>query len=75
MTDQAIRSSKKARMFPLLPMISGGLMSAKLDPGDTIYVPQKLIYTNNLELASSVTQIIASSASSLAVIALLGSQL
>lgn len=71
MTDEGIRASKESTTFPLLPVISGGLMSARLDPGDTVYVPEKLIYENKLAETTAITQIIANSASSLAVIGLL----
>jgi protein involved in polysaccharide export with SLBB domain len=75
MTDEGIKASKESTMFPLLPVISGGLMSARLDPGDTVYVPEKLIYENKMQETATVTQIIANAASSLAVIGILGSSL
>jgi polysaccharide export outer membrane protein len=75
MTDEGIKSSKQSTMFPLLPVISGGLMSARLDPGDTVYVPEKLIYENKLQNTATITQIIANAASSLAVIGILGTHL
>src|SRR5208282_2141212 len=34
MTDDGIKASKQSTMFPLLPVISGGLMTARLEPGD-----------------------------------------
>lgn len=70
-TDQGIRDGKESTMFPLLPVISGGLMSAKVAPGDTVYVPEKLVYVNKLQVASSITQIIANSMMSVATIGLL----
>jgi protein involved in polysaccharide export with SLBB domain len=70
-TDEAVRNGGRGRIFPLLPVISGGLMDQHLEPGDTVYVPQKLIYTSDLEYTKDVTQIVASSAQALAVIALL----
>jgi protein involved in polysaccharide export with SLBB domain len=75
MTDEGIKSSKESTMFPLLPVISGGLMSARLDPGDTVYVPEKLIYENKMQETATITQIIANAASSLAVIGILGASL
>jgi hypothetical protein len=75
MTDEGIKASKESTMFPLLPVISGGLMSARLDPGDTVYVPEKLIYENKMQNTATITQIIANAASSLAVIGILGSSL
>jgi protein involved in polysaccharide export with SLBB domain len=75
MTDEGIKANKESTMFPLLPVISGGLMSARLDPGDTVYVPEKLIYENKMQNTATITQIIANAASSLAVIGILGSSL
>jgi len=75
MTDEGIKASKESTMFPLLPVISGGLMSARLDPGDTVYVPEKLIYENKMQETATITQIIANAASSLAVIGILGTSL
>jgi protein involved in polysaccharide export with SLBB domain len=75
MTDAGIKQGKESTMFPLLPVISGGLMAARLDPGDTVYVPEKLIYENKMQETATMTQIIANAASSLAVIGILGSSL
>ncbi len=75
MTDDGIKASKQSTLFPLLPVISGGLMSARLDPGDTVYVPEKLIYENKMMETATVTQIIANTASSLAVIGILAASL
>ena len=75
MTDEGIKQSKESTMFPLLPVISGGLMTARLDPGDTVYVPEKLIYENKMQETATITQIIANAASSLAVIGILGASL
>jgi protein involved in polysaccharide export with SLBB domain len=75
LTEDGMKSSKQSSMFPLLPVISGGLMSARLDPGDTVYVPEKLIYVNKLQETATITQIIANAASSLAVIGILGTHL
>jgi protein involved in polysaccharide export with SLBB domain len=74
-TDQGIRDSKESTMFPLLPVISGGLMSARVDPGDTVYVPEKLVYVNKLQVASTVTQVIAQSMMSIATLGILASTL
>lgn len=75
MTDDGIKASKQSTMFPLLPVISGGLMTARLEPGDTVYVPEKLIYENKIAETATITQIIANAASSLAVIGILGASL
>jgi hypothetical protein len=57
-------------MFPLMPALSGGLMAQHLEPGDTIFVPAKLVYTNKLKLYTSVAQIVASTAQTMAIFAL-----
>jgi hypothetical protein len=75
LTDDGIKSSKQSSMFPLLPVISGGVMSARLEPGDTVYVPEKLVYVNHMQEASTITQIISNAATSLAVIGILGTKL
>ena len=75
LTEGAITSRKEARMFPLLPIVSGGLMTAQLEPGDTVYVPQKLIYVDKMQVASTITQIFANTASTLAVVGLLATNL
>ncbi len=75
MTDQGVRDNEKNRLFPLLPTISGGLMAQRLEPGDTIYVPEKLLYISSLQYAKDVTQIIANSATGLAVLGILATSL
>lgn len=62
-------------IFPFLPLISGGLMAARLEPGDTVYVPASLLFVNPLRRTLDITQIIANSAQAVAFAALLGSQL
>ncbi len=71
LTDQGIRESGKNALFPLLPVISGGLMQAHLEPGDTVYVPEQLIYVNQLRRTMDITQIIANTAQAIAFTALL----
>jgi polysaccharide export outer membrane protein len=71
LTEESIKSSKQARMFPLLPVVSGGLMAQQLEPGDTIYVPEKLVYVDKIQVTSTITQIIANTAQSLAIVGLL----
>jgi protein involved in polysaccharide export with SLBB domain len=75
LTEDGIRASRESTMFPLLPMISGGLMASPVGPGDTIYVPEKLIYTNNLQVTATVTQIVSQTVMSLAVIGILATSL
>jgi polysaccharide export outer membrane protein len=74
-TDDGIKQSERSTMFPLLPVISGGLMESKVAPGDTIYVPEQLIYTSKLQYASTITSIIAQSLTGLAIIGIMGATL
>jgi protein involved in polysaccharide export with SLBB domain len=75
LTDDGIRNSGKSRLFPLLPVMSGSLTAVHLDPGDTVYVPEKLIYGSNLQYARDVAQIVASTIETVAVVAILGARL
>jgi protein involved in polysaccharide export with SLBB domain/AraC-like DNA-binding protein len=75
LTEDGIKASKQSTMFPLLPVISGGLMTAKLDPGDTVYVPERLIYVNKLQETATIAQIVANAATTLAVVGLLATNL
>jgi hypothetical protein len=75
LTDEGIKNSGKGQIFPLLPVMSGGLMSAHLQPGDTVYVPEKLLYTSSLQYAKDVTQVIASTVESVALFGILASNL
>ena len=71
LTDEGVREAGKNRFFPLLPSISGGLMGKELGPGDTVYVPEKLIYVSPLQYATDISQVVASSATAIAVVGLL----
>ena len=62
-------------IFPLLPLISGGFMTARLEPGDTVYVPASFLFVNPLRRTLDITQIIANTAQGIAYAALLGSML
>jgi protein involved in polysaccharide export with SLBB domain len=75
LTEAGIKNSEKNMLFPLLPVIGGGLMATKLGPGDTVYVPEKLLYVSGLQYATAVTQIIANSAMALAVVGILGTSI
>ncbi|MBF6568124.1 MAG: SLBB domain-containing protein [Candidatus Binataceae bacterium] len=76
LTDQGLRNSEKSRMFPLLPMVSkASLMDSELAPGDTVYVPEQLVYFDKTAYAKDITSIIANSAMSLGVLGLLGTGL
>ncbi len=41
-TQEGFENSRQASLFPLLPLVSGGLMSETLEAGDTVYVPESL---------------------------------
>jgi polysaccharide biosynthesis/export protein len=75
LTDTGVRENAKNRLFPLLPALSGGVMAQTPEPGDTIYVPEKLIYVSSIEYTKDVTQVVANSVLSLAVLGILGSAL
>jgi hypothetical protein len=70
LTEEGIKNDSRGRMFPLLPVISGGLMSRHLEPGDTIFVPEKLVYADKMKLYGNLGQIFASTAQSVAIFAL-----
>ncbi len=72
---KASRDSEKNRMFPLLPTIGGGLMEQHLEPGDTVFVPEKLIYISSLQYAKDITSIVANSALGLATLGILATSL
>jgi protein involved in polysaccharide export with SLBB domain len=74
-TDQSYRDMQKSQIFPALPLISGGLMSAYLQPGDTVFVPEKLVYVTGLQATKDVTTIIANAAQGLAIVGLLAAQI
>ena len=75
LSEEGFKDSGKNRIFPLLPMISGGLMSVRLQPGDTVYVPTKLVFVNPLQRTLAITQIVANAAEGIAYAALLGTLL
>ncbi len=75
LTDEGVRNSNRNVLFPLLPVIHGGLMDTRLGPGDTVYVPEKLVYISGLQYATDITTVIANSAMSLAVMGILGASL
>ena len=75
LTDAGLKAGREASLFPLLPVMSGGLMGQELEPGDTVYVPEKLNYINNLQSFAYISTIVSQSISSLAVIGLLAANL
>ncbi len=74
-TDQGLRNSSKGAIFPLLPVISGGLMAMRLAPGDSVFVPEQLIVVDKLDVVKDITQIIVNSATSLAMVGILATNL
>jgi protein involved in polysaccharide export with SLBB domain len=75
LSENGIRDSGKNRIFPLLPLVSGGLMQAHLAPGDTVYVPVNFVFVNPLQRTMAITQIVANTAQGIAYAALLGTLL
>ena len=75
LTADGYNQSRRSRLFPALPLISGGLMEAKLDVGDTVFVPENLTSFQNIQEVKDITTIIAQSAQGLAIIGLLATQL
>jgi protein involved in polysaccharide export with SLBB domain len=75
LTDEGVRDSEKNKLFPLLPTIGGGLAEQHLEPGDTIFVPEKLIYISSLQYAKDITSIVANSALGLATLGILATSL
>lgn len=71
MTRNGYDLSRRSRIFPFLPVISGGLMASRLQPGDTVYVPDKIVRSNKLEVARDVATIIGQSATALGMIGVL----
>jgi polysaccharide export outer membrane protein len=75
LTSQGFDDQRRNRMFPMLPLFSGGLEDARLGVGDTIYVPNKIPDFTKLQVTQSVTSIVAQSAQTLAILGLLATTL
>ncbi len=71
LTTQGYDGLRKSEIFPALPLISGGLMSARLDVGDTIFVPEDLTSIQDIQTTKDITQIVANVATGLATVGLL----
>ncbi len=67
--------SRRSTLFPALPLISGGLLEAKLEVGDTIFVPEDLTGFQNIQMAKDITTIVANTAITLGTLGLLASRL
>ena len=77
-TRDGFENSRQASLFPMLPLISGGLMSQTLEAGDTVYVPESLADLQSairMGYWGDITKIIANSATGLAVIGLLATHI
>lgn len=77
-TQAGFENSRQASLFPLLPLISGGLTSETLDPGDTVYVPESLTDIQSairMKYWTDITTIVSNSATALAVVGLLATKL
>jgi protein involved in polysaccharide export with SLBB domain len=75
LTDDGLKHTGQGRLFPALPLISGGLMSIKLEAGDTVYVPEDLQSFVKLERQKDMWSIFAQAAQTLGIIGLLASRL
>jgi len=75
LTKDGFDDSRRSKLFPALPLISGGLMEAKLDVGDTVFVPENLKGFQNIQMAKDITTIVANSATALGVLGLLATKL
>ncbi len=75
LTDDGVKQNEKNKLFPILPSIGGGLAEQHLEPGDTVYVPEKLIYVSSLQYAKDMTSVVANSALGLATLGILASSL
>ena len=77
-TQDGFENSRQASLFPLLPLVSGGLISQTLDPGDTIYVPENLTDIQSairMKYWTDITTIVSNSATALAVFGLLATHI
>ena len=75
MTQQGYKHNGKQGIFPLLPVVSGGFNSIHLEPGDTVYVPDKVIFVDNLEVAKDVATMLGQTALGLGTLALFATSL
>lgn len=75
LTQQGLSSAGKGSIFPMLPLLSGGLISMRLAAGDTVYVPEDVQSYIKLQHAKDVTTIVSQSAQSLAILGLLATKL
>jgi protein involved in polysaccharide export with SLBB domain len=78
LTEEGIKNGPRTSIFPLFALTSGGIMKRTVSGGDTIYVPDNLADIPkflSLTEKKDITQIIANSAQSMAVVGLLASQL
>jgi protein involved in polysaccharide export with SLBB domain len=75
LTAQGYKENGKEGIFPLLPVVSGGFSSIHLQPGDTVYVPDRVLYVDKLEVAKDVATIVGQTALGLGTLALFATSL
>ena len=65
----------KSNIFPLYSVISGGIMGIHPQAGDTIFIPEDINSNLRLQYAKDYATIIASAMQTVAIVAILGTQL
>jgi protein involved in polysaccharide export with SLBB domain len=73
-TDYGLRHTGQFALFPLLPAMSSGVMSVRLEPGDTVYVPVSLINLQSeirWQHAGQITQVFSQTAQALGIVGIL----
>jgi protein involved in polysaccharide export with SLBB domain len=73
-TDYGLKHSGQSGLFPLLPAMSSGVLSVRLEPGDTVYVPVSLINLQSeirWQHAGQITQVFSQTAQALGIVGLL----
>jgi protein involved in polysaccharide export with SLBB domain len=76
-TDYGLKHTGQSQLFPLLPAIGGGIMTVRLDPGDTVYIPVSLVNLQSeirWQHAGQITQVFAQTAQALGVVGLLATR-
>src|SRR5438309_3110081 len=57
-TLESYKNAGRNGIFPLMPLVSDGFMGVHPEPGDTIYVPDRIIYMDSLEVSKDIATII-----------------
>jgi protein involved in polysaccharide export with SLBB domain len=74
-TDKGLREGEKNGLFPMLPVISGGIMAKELDVGDTVFVPQNVQSFIKLQYGKDIATILGQAATTLGIVGLLATKL